>query len=75
MRNFLANGETLLIVIGYSFSDEHLNEIIFQCLRSNPHLAVMAFLFDNLSERFEEYGNTCKNLTVYAPHKLCVGGG
>ena len=42
LRRLLASGETLLLVCGYSFSDEHVNEIIFQSLRSNPRLAVTA---------------------------------
>lgn len=74
LRNFLAIGETLLIILGYSFSDEHLNDIIFQCMRSNPHLSVMAFIHKNLSTEFEEYGKNNRKLILYAPDKLCVGG-
>jgi len=74
LRNFLASGETLLIIHGYSFSDDHLNEIVFQCLRSNPHLSVMAFVYENLTSSFEEYGKENRKLTFYAPDKLCVGG-
>jgi len=74
LRNFLANGETLLIIHGYSFSDHHLNEIIFQCLRSNPHLSVMVFIYDNLVAEFENYGKENRKLTFYSPEKLCVGG-
>jgi hypothetical protein len=74
LRNFLANGETLLIILGYSFSDEHLNEIIFQCLRSNPHLAVTAFIFEKFSEKLEKHGSRHRKLTLYAPDKLCIGG-
>lgn len=74
LRNFLANEETLLIMHGYSFSDEHLNDILFQCLRSNPHLSAMAFVYEKLTSEFETYGKENKKLTFYASDKLCVGG-
>jgi hypothetical protein len=35
LRKFLTIGEGLLITCGYSFRDQHLNEIIFQGLRGN----------------------------------------
>jgi len=84
-RRFLSSGESLLIIEGYSFSDEHINEIIFQGLRSNPRLAVVALMYgdknensDNpdliLSDRIVQYAEEHKNLTVYGPDKACVGG-
>ncbi|MBK6958008.1 MAG: SIR2 family protein [Nitrosomonas sp.] len=36
LKNFLARGQAVLVTCGYSFADEHLNEVIFQGLRSNP---------------------------------------
>jgi hypothetical protein len=44
-RRFLSNGETVLLVIGYSFSDQHINELILDALRSNRRLAVTALMF------------------------------
>src|SRR5262249_8021672 len=49
LRRLLSSGEALLITCGYSFADEHINEIIFQSLRSNPRLAVTVLCFDPLS--------------------------
>jgi hypothetical protein len=34
---------SVLFVIGYSFSDEHLNNIIYQSLSSNPSLSIIIF--------------------------------
>jgi hypothetical protein len=45
LRKFPASGDRLLVVIGYSFGDQHLNELLLQALRSNPHLAVTALVF------------------------------
>lgn len=74
LRDFLSSGEVLLVVHGYSFSDEHLNEIVFQSLRANQHLSVITFVFDNLPSSYEQYGKDFRNLSFYAPDKLCIGG-
>jgi hypothetical protein len=36
LREFLARGQGVLVTCGYSFADQHLNEIILHGLRSNP---------------------------------------
>lgn len=37
LRAFLANGQAVLITCGYSFADQHLNEVILQGLSGNPN--------------------------------------
>lgn len=39
----LAKANSVLFVIGYSFSDEHLNNIIYQSLASNSSLSIFIF--------------------------------
>jgi hypothetical protein len=36
LRAFLARGQALLVTCGYSFGDQHLNEVVLHGLRSNP---------------------------------------
>lgn len=36
LREFLARGQGVLVTSGYSFADQHLNEVILHGLRSNP---------------------------------------
>lgn len=36
LREFLARGQGVLVTCGYSFADQHLNEVILHGLRSNP---------------------------------------
>ena len=81
LRKFLRDGESLMIIAGYSFLDEHLNEIIFQGLRSNPRLAIMALIYGDesagkkiLPERIINYARDYKNITIYGPDKACIGG-
>jgi len=84
-RRFLTVGDRLLVVCGYSFSDQHLNEIIFNSLRANPHLAITALLFGlpeddkpnarlTLPEDIAAYGKDHRNLTILGPDKAAIGG-
>lgn len=79
LRRLLGSGETLLVTCGYSFTDEHINEIIFQSLRSNPRLAVTALCFDPLSSEtittnLLRVTEGITNLTIYGPDAAVVGG-
>jgi hypothetical protein len=73
-RKFLSLGECHVAVVGYSFSDEHLNDIIFQSLRSNPRLAITAFIYGNLFDHIIQYAKEYRNLTLYGADKMCIGG-
>ncbi|MCC6796673.1 MAG: SIR2 family protein [Candidatus Hydrogenedentes bacterium] len=37
LRRFLTSGQAVLVTCGYSFSDQHLNEVIMDGLTSNPN--------------------------------------
>jgi len=39
----LAQNNSVLFIIGYSFSDEHLNNIIYQSMASNSSISIMIF--------------------------------
>jgi len=78
LRHFVTSGEGLLVIAGYSFSDQHLNEIIYQGLRSNSRLAVTALLFDSISTDTIERNLLkptlgARNLTIYASDDASVG--
>jgi len=45
LRAFLAHGQAVLIVCGYSFADQHLNEVILHGLRSNPNAVCFGLVF------------------------------
>ena len=73
-RKFVSTGENLVIVMGYRFSDEHLNHIMFQGLRSNPRLAITALIHSPLPNTLIQYGQEHRNLTLYGTDKACIGG-
>jgi hypothetical protein len=75
LKNYLLQGELLFIVTGYSFSDQHINEIIFNCLRNNNRLSILVFLFKDsevtsLHTRIASY----MNITVLGPTKAILNG-
>lgn len=79
LRRATGTGEGLLVVAGYSFSDEHINDIIFSNLRANNRFSVTVLLFDKLSsanikEKLLKPAKGIRNLTVYAPDGALVGG-
>jgi hypothetical protein len=86
LRKFLSQGEVLLVINGYSFNDDHINEIIFQALRANKRLAVTALIFGDFvatsdakmerktADKVLSYGLEYPNLTILGPDKACIGG-
>lgn len=74
-KNYLSNGELLFFFSGYSFSDEHINEIIFNNLRQNNRLSVTVFLYkDSEVKELFKVSAPYLNLTVYGPTKAIIGG-
>jgi len=75
MRSYLLGGELLFAVSGYSFSDKHINEIIFNCMRQNNRLFVIAFLYSD--SELEALYKSCSeylNLHAFGPTKAIIGG-
>ncbi len=58
LNKFLRQNSAVLILSGYSFSDDHLNDTILNALRANPTAMVIALLFGDLTTTKEEkYGD------------------
>ncbi|KAB2913291.1 MAG: SIR2 family protein [Bacteroidetes bacterium] len=54
LNKFLRQNSAVLIMSGYSFSDEHLNDTILSALKANPTAMVIGLLFGPLSTNIEE---------------------
>ena len=64
---------------GYSFGDEHINDILFGSLRSNNRCSVTVLSFNSLKKPELEKNlikptQGIRNLTVYGPDMALVGG-
>lgn len=75
LKDYLLSGELLFLFSGYSFIDQHINEIIFNCLRQNNRLSVIVFFYnDSEVERLQQLSAGYLNLTVFGPTKAIVNG-
>jgi hypothetical protein len=75
LRNFLLSGELLFIFSGYSFLDQHINEIIFNCLRQNNRLSVIVFFYSDAEvERIRSISSGYFNLSVFGPTTAIING-
>src|SRR5690606_9675147 len=77
LKEFLLAPSCALFMSGYSFSDDHINDVIVQSLRSNPTAIVYAFLFGSLDDVKYTKAKTCAksvaNLSLIAFDKAIIG--
>lgn len=50
LRGFLSKSPSALVTCGYSFSDEHINEVIVHGLEANPNSVCFALLYSALDK-------------------------
>ncbi|MFZ3060242.1 MAG: SIR2 family protein [Candidatus Methanoperedens sp.] len=76
LKSFLSSGELLFIFSGYSFSDQHINDIIFNCLRQNNRLfcIVLCFKDSEVVNLHKLTASSYMNLNVFGPKKAIVNG-
>lgn len=76
MRAFLKLNTAVLLVCGYSFRDEHLNEVLLQGAESNPSTAIFAAQFGNLNDYPSaiKIATSCQNFNVLARDAAIIGG-
>lgn len=85
LSKFIRQKSSLLIIAGYSFNDEHLNDTIINALRANPSAMVLAVMFGSFSseneakEIIERYPKAYKlaigrhNLNIWTNDKAIIG--
>lgn len=60
LRRALHHPETLMIVTGYSWSDDHLNEVIFDAARHRPRSEIVAFAHSRSLKRWRSARRRCR---------------
>lgn len=73
-RRALAMPETVTLVAGYSFGDQHLNEILFDAARSHPRSETLVFCYDSIPIEVAEVAATTRNVTVLGRTEGILGG-
>jgi SIR2-like domain len=86
LNSFLRQKSAVLITIGYSFGDTHLNDTIINALKANPTAMVIALLHDtytfknsdnelvNRYERAFAYAENSLNLSAWSFDEAVIGG-
>jgi SIR2-like domain len=75
LRAFLRKRRALLVLCGYSFGDEHLEDVLLQELEGNPTAAAFALMYGDLEQypRAVSLAEVRPNLTVMAEDAAVVG--
>lgn len=68
--------DIVLIALGYSFSDQHINEVLFEALDANPGLHVFALCFTDPPNDGILYTKALseRKLLVFSPEGAVIGG-
>lgn len=68
--------DVALVSVGYSFNDQHINEVVFEALDSNPGLHVFALCFEDPPDNgiLLTKAISQRKLIVLAPKRAFVGG-
>lgn len=86
LNSFLRLNSAVLILSGYSFSDDHLNDTIINALKANPTAMVISLLFDTLTyednkkQVITRYDKALKlaenrsNLSIWTYDEAVIGG-
>lgn len=76
LREFLRAPSATLVTSGYSFGDDHINDVLAQGLRSNPSAVVFGLLFGELSQygAAVEFANVFGNVALFARDRGRLAG-
>ena len=67
----LEKENSLLMVMGFSFADEHILNIVCRAARRNPTLQIIIFAFeDNCVEEYENKFKGLPNVSILGPSNL-----
>lgn len=77
LKAFLLGPSATLFICGYSFADEHINDVICRALDANPTAQVFAFLHGDLDDGKYRLARECAsstpNLSVLAFDQAIIG--
>ena len=74
LRRALHQPETIVLITGYSFGDDHLNEHIFDAATRRARSEFVAFCFREIPEHLAERAAITPNLQVVSDNEAILGG-
>lgn len=73
-RRALAVPETVTLVSGYSFGDQHLNEMLIDAARTHPRSETVVFCFADIPDVVAEFATSTRNISILGATHGILGG-
>jgi hypothetical protein len=73
LESYIKEESSFLIMSGYSFSDQHINNTIINALRSNPTSAALVLLYDKLDSYDHVQDVNVPNLSFWGKDEAIIG--
>jgi hypothetical protein len=75
LRNFLSTPSSALFIVGYSFRDQHLNDVMVQSLQGSSSSSAFALLYSDLDKypAARTLAQARANLSVFATDQAVIG--
>lgn len=74
LRRALHQPETIVLVSGFSFADDHLNEMLFDAAIRRERSEFVVFSYDNISDELAERASRTPNIQVAGRTEAILGG-
>jgi hypothetical protein len=74
LRRALHQPETIVLVSGFSFTDDHLNEVLFDAAIRRERSEFVVFSNDEISDRLAERARRTPNIQVVGKREAVLGG-
>lgn len=74
LRRALHQPETIVLISGFSFSDDHLNEMLFDAAMRRKRSEFAVFSFDDISEELAKRAERTPNMQVLGRNEAILGG-
>lgn len=73
-RRSVNEPESIIVVSGYSFGDQHLNEIIYDAASRRERSETIVFTFDPIPDDLAERASYTPNLQIIGRNEAVIGG-
>jgi hypothetical protein len=73
-RRALLEPETLVVITGYAFGDEHLNELIFDAAARRERSEFICISYSEIPARLAERASSTPNLQAFTGNEAILGG-
>jgi hypothetical protein len=74
LRRALTEPETLVLIAGYSWGDQDLNEIFFEAASRRQRSEFLAFCYSRIPDALAEHATSTPNLQALAGDEAVLGG-